>query len=150
MFLVTFFSPNLRGRAEKKTKCPKKKKTLAQCPRLPNRQMTSHPNLFIVLSAVILLFMFYQTMQLPVTTKVWLFLVLDLSSRAKNVLEWPKRWSKTPLLSAVYVRWFQQKGSWLLVFSDQTRLLPANSCKEGVEVFSKLWRICMNGEHHAF
>ena len=32
MFLVTFFSPNLRGRPEKKTKCPKKKKTLAQCP----------------------------------------------------------------------------------------------------------------------
>ena len=35
-----FFSPNLRGRAEKKNKMPKEKKTLAQCPRLPDRQMT--------------------------------------------------------------------------------------------------------------
>ena len=44
MFLVTFFSPNLRGRAKKRTKCPKKKKTLAQCPRLPDRQMTNRTN----------------------------------------------------------------------------------------------------------
>ena len=40
MFLVTFFSPNLRGRAGKKQNAQRKKKTLAQCPRLPDRQMT--------------------------------------------------------------------------------------------------------------
>ena len=39
MFLVTFFSPSLRG-ARKKTKCPKKKNALAQCSRPPDRQMT--------------------------------------------------------------------------------------------------------------
>ena len=38
-----FFTKPTRAR-EKKTKCPKKKKTLAQCPRLPDRQMTYQTN----------------------------------------------------------------------------------------------------------
>ena len=40
MFLVTFFSPNLRGRAEKKQNVQRKKKALAQCSSPPDRQMT--------------------------------------------------------------------------------------------------------------
>ena len=40
MFLVTFFSPNLRGRAEKKQNVQRKKNALAQCSRPPDRQMT--------------------------------------------------------------------------------------------------------------
>ena len=41
-------------------------------------------------------------------------------------------------ISRVYVRWFQQKGSWLLVFSDKdsvTRLLPPNSRKRALRCF---------------
>ena len=39
MFLVTFFSPNLRGRAKKKN-VQRNKNALTQCSRPPDRQMT--------------------------------------------------------------------------------------------------------------
>ena len=58
MFLVTFFSPNLRGRAEK-NKMPKEKKHWLSVPDyLTDKWQTK----LIVLSAVILLFIFYHTM----------------------------------------------------------------------------------------
>ena len=155
--IVTFFLPNLRGCAEKKQNA-QRKKTLAQCPRLPDRQMT-YQTYCVERSHSFVYFLPHndKVKQLPVATKVGLFLVLDLSSQAKNVLEssiktfinianafvvprslvrweaWPRfRFqivthilmflSKQDLItiSRVYVRWFQQKGSWLLVFSDKT------------------------------
>ena len=91
MFLVTFFSPNLRGRA-KKNKMPKEKKALALCPRLPDRQMTYQT--YCVersLSFVYFLPNNDRVKQLPVATKVWIFLLLDLSSRAKNSNLQPER-----------------------------------------------------------
>ena len=82
-----FFTQPTRARG-KKNKMPKEKKTLAQCPRLPDRQMTyrtycverSHSFVYFLPSND-------RVKQLPVATKVWPFLVLDLSSQAKNVLE---------------------------------------------------------------
>ena len=60
MFLVTFFSPNLRGRA-KKNKMPKeKKKHWAPCPRLPDRQMTHRT--YCVERSHFFVYFFYQTM----------------------------------------------------------------------------------------
>ena len=54
-----FFSPNLRGRAKnKQTKCPKKKHWLSVRDYLTDKWHTK----LIVLSAVILLFIFYHTM----------------------------------------------------------------------------------------
>ena len=58
LFLVTFFFTK-PTRAREKTKKAKRKKTLAQCPRLPDRQMTYQT---YCVSAVILLFIFYHTM----------------------------------------------------------------------------------------
>ena len=82
-----FFLPNLRGRAEK-NKMPKEKKHWLSVPDYLSDKW--HTEL-IVLSAVILLFILLpnndRVKQLPGATKAWLFLVLDLSSRAKNVLE---------------------------------------------------------------
>ena len=87
MFLVTFFSPNLRGRAEKQQNA-QRKKTLAQCPRLPDRQMT-YQTYCVERSHSFVYFLPHndKVKQLPVATKVGLFLVLDLSLQAKNVLE---------------------------------------------------------------
>ena len=149
-----FFTKPTRARGKKQN--AQRKKTLAQCPRLPDRQMTyrtycverSHSFVYFLPNND-------RVKQFPVATKVWLFLVLDLSSRAKNVLEsstetfinianafvLPRslvRWEARPrfrfqikhiswcflskqdliTISRVYVRWFQQQGSWLLVFSD--------------------------------
>ena len=83
-----FFTKPTRTRGIK-TKCPKEKKNaLVQCPRPPDQQMTHQ---LIVLRAVVSFVYFLpsndRVIQLPVATKVRLFLVLDLSSRAKNVLE---------------------------------------------------------------
>ena len=124
-FSSLFFHRTYAG-MRKKNKMPKekKKKTLAQCPRLPDRQMTYRT--YCVERSHSFVYVFPNndrlTEQLPVATKVWLFLVLDLSSRAKNVLESLTETFKQDLItiSRVYVRWFQQTGSWLLVFSDQT------------------------------
>ena len=59
MFLVTFFSPNLRGRAEIKQNAQCKKKHWLSVPgHLAKKWQTE----LIVLRAVILLFIFYQTM----------------------------------------------------------------------------------------
>ena len=148
-----FLTKPTRARG-KKTKYPKKKKHWLSVPDyLTDKWHTE----LVVLSAVILLFIFLpnndRVKQLPVATKVWLFLVLDLSSQAKNVLEsstqtfinianafvlqrsldgkldwsldsrpntYPDVLAKQDLISIsrVYVQWFQQKGSWILVFSD--------------------------------
>ena len=59
MFLVTFFSPNLRGHTEK-NKMPKEKKNTGSC--VPDYLTDKWHTELIVLSAVILLFIFYQTM----------------------------------------------------------------------------------------
>ena len=156
MFLVTVFSPNLRGCAQKKQNAQRKKKHWLSVPDyLTDKWHTK----LIVLSAVILLFIFYHTMiklnsfQSP--RKLDFSWYLTLSSQAKDVLEFSTetfinianasvllrslvRWEAWPrfrfqtkhiswcfcqskdliTISRVYVRWFQQKGSWLLVFSD--------------------------------
>ena len=98
MFLVTFFfSQNLRGLEEKKQNAQRKKTALAQCSRPPDWQMTHRTHCVERSHSFVI---FHQTMTelnsfhaFPVATKVWLFLVLDLSSWAKNVLEYgqPKR-----------------------------------------------------------
>ena len=61
---------------------------MAQCPRLPDQQMT-YRTYCLERSHSFVYFWPHNdgVKQLPVATKVWLFLVLDLSSRAKNVLE---------------------------------------------------------------
>ena len=87
-FSSLFFHQTYAG-ARKKNKMPKEKKKhrLSVPGHLTN---TWHTEL-IVLRAVILLFLFYQTMielnSFQSARKFWLFLVLDLSSREKNVLE---------------------------------------------------------------
>ena len=60
MFLVTFFSPNLRGRPKKKQNANRKKKKhwLSVPDYLTDKRHTK----LIVLSTVILLFIFYHTM----------------------------------------------------------------------------------------
>ena len=178
MFLVTFFSPNLRGRAEKKQYAQRKKNT--------DRQMTyrtycvepSHSFVYFLPNND-------RVKQRPVATEVWLFLVLDLSSRAKNVLEsstetfinianafdnsscrdrsldgkldrgLDSRPNKYP---DVFVKarphYYQQSlRSMILIeriLAFGTRLLPPNSRKRALRCFQRLWRMCMNGEHHAF
>ena len=57
MFLVTFFSPNLRGRAKKKQNAQRKKKHWLSVP----DYLTDKHTKLIVLSAVILLFIFHET-----------------------------------------------------------------------------------------
>ena len=182
-----FFHQTYAG-ARKKNKMPKEKKILAQCPRLPDRQMT-YQTYCVERSHSFVYFLPHndKVKQLPVTTKVGLFLVLHLSSQAKNVLEsstetfinianafvlprplvrweaWPRfRFqtkhvsccfcqSKTPLLSAESTfDDFNGKdlGFWFSVTRQCNSL--ASASQEGVEVFSKLWEMCMNGEHHAF
>ena len=86
MFLVTFFSPNLRGRAEKKqiVQRKKKKNALAQCSSQPDRQMThlTHCVERGHSSSSFFKFLFPnddRVKQLPVATKVRFFLVNDLS-----------------------------------------------------------------------
>ena len=73
MFLVTFFFHQTYAGARKKNKMPKEKK-LAQCPRLPDRQMTYRTNCVKRSHA----FVYFlpsndRVKQLPVATKVWLF-----------------------------------------------------------------------------
>ena len=90
-FSSLFFHQTYAG-AREKNKMPKEKKTLAHCPRLPDRQMTyqtycverSHSFVYFLPNND-------RVKQLPVATKVWIFLVLDLSSRAKNSNLQPKR-----------------------------------------------------------
>ena len=92
MFLVTFFHQTYAG-VRKQNKMPKEKKHRLSVPNyLTNKWHTE----LIVLSAVERSHSFVyflpnndRVKQLPVATKVWLFLVLvlDLSSRAKNVIE---------------------------------------------------------------
>ena len=55
-------------------------------------------------------------------------------------------------LSRVHGVRFQQETWWLLVLRHQTRALKtaAWSSQEGIEICSTLWRMCMNGKHHAF
>ena len=139
----------------RKKKCPKKKKTLAQCPRLPDRQMT-YQTYCVERSHSFVYFLPHhdKVKQLPVGTKVGLFLVLDHSSQAKNVLESSTETfiniANAFVLPRSLVRWkldrgldsrpntypdvfvkarphcyqqslrsrIQQKGSWLLVFSE--------------------------------
>ena len=194
MFLVTLFSPNLRGRAEK-NKMPKEKKNTGRSVSQTTWPTNDIPNLLCWAQSYFCYFLPNndRVKQLPVATKVWLFLVLvlDLTSRAKNVLEsstqtfinianafvlprslvrWEARlrfrfqtkhisWcfcqSKTSLLSAESTfDDFNRKdlGFWFQWLDSVTRLLPPNSRKRAstVEVFSMLWRMCMNGEHHAF
>ena len=81
-----FFTKPTRARG-KKTKCPKKKKTLGQCPWLPDRRQMTYQSVERSHSFVYFLPHNDKVKQLPVATKVGLFLVLDLSSQAKNVLE---------------------------------------------------------------
>ena len=73
-----FFSPNLRRREEKKQSAQRKKCT-------GSVSQTTWPTSDTPNSCWANSFFFYQT--LPVATKVWLFLELDLFSRAKNVLD---------------------------------------------------------------
>ena len=69
MFLVTFFLPNLRGRAEKKQNAQRKNHWLSVPDYLTDKGHTE-----LVLSAVILLFISLpnndRVKQLPVATKV--------------------------------------------------------------------------------
>ena len=89
-FSSLFFSPNLRGRAKKiQTKCPKKKNTGSVSETTwPTNDI---PNLLCWAQSFFCLFFNLphndKVKQLPVTTKVGLFLILNLSSQAKNVLE---------------------------------------------------------------
>ena len=55
-------------------------------------------------------------------------------------------------LTRVHGARFQQGTWWLLVLRHQTRSLKtaAWSSQEGIDICSTLWRMCMNGKHHAF
>ena len=88
-FSSLFFHQTYAG-ARKKKQNAQRKKTMAQCPRLPDRQMTNRTQAYCVERSHSFVYFWPnndRVKQLPVATKVWLFLVLDLSSLAKNVLE---------------------------------------------------------------
>ena len=118
---------------------PKEKKTLAQCPRLPDRQMT-YQTYCVERSHSFVYFLPHndKVKELPVATKVGLFRVLDLSSQAKNVLESSTdtfiNLANAFVLPRLLVRWeawprfrFQTKHiSWCFCQS-KTSLLSAES-----------------------
>ena len=81
-----FFTKPTRARGKKQN--AQRKKNTGQCPRLPDRQMT-YQTYCVERSHSFVYFLPHndKVKQLPVATKVGLFLVLDLSSQAKNVLE---------------------------------------------------------------
>ena len=151
-----FFTKPTRA-CGKKAKCPTKKEHWLSVPDYLTNKIVTYQTYCVERSHSFVYFLPHNDLgkQLPVGTKVGLFLVLDLSSQAKNVLEsstetlinianvfvltrslvrweaWPsfRFQTKTHILmflskqdlitiSRVYVRLFQQKGSWLLVFSD--------------------------------
>ena len=187
VFLVTFFSPNLRGRTKKKMSKEKKIALLAQCSRPPDWQLTRRTQC-VERSTEFFFFLFFISKrwvkQLPVATKVWLFLLHDLSSHAKNVLDsvqpinianafvlprslakWEAQtcfrfqikrtsWfyqSKTSLLSAESTFGnFNRKhsGFWFSVAIKRNSLANAAwPSQDGAEICSKLWRMCMIGNH---
>ena len=111
-----FFLPNLRRARGKKTKCPKKKNTgsvsQATWPTndIPNFCVERSHSFVYVLPNNDRINSFQSPRKFHFS---WYLTSLRGQRRCSNLQ--PKRSSKTSTISRVYVRWFQQKGSWILV-----------------------------------